>query len=466
MTPVLHVVGIGASAGGLDALRAMVAHLPRTGRLVYVVAQHMAAGGHAELMVTLLGREASLEVLLAGDGTALEPDRILVLPAGMDGVVRGLQVRLQPSAVDSLSRPSVNVLLESIAHEHGTRGVGIILSGAGSDGVLGCRAVRKHGGLVLAQAPETARFSGMPDAAVRAGVVAETLPPALLGERLGRLFPDVQVHLPAPPPPEPGLPRLLQRVCESTGIDFSGYKEETLRRRLAGRLDRLGLESLEGYEAYLAAHGGELEALAQHFLVSKSSFFRDCSSFAAVEKSLGARVRGRPRGEPLRIWVPGCASGEECYTLAIVVAEAMGGTPAAGSVAIQGSDLNPRALEQAESGWYPGTVLEEMAPELRSRHFLPAGEGFRVRDSIRSMCCFTRQDVLQGALPRDLDMISCRNLLIYLKGDCQARLLHRFHAALRPDGLFFLGLSETVGIAGQALFRIVDAEHRLYQRRG
>ena len=458
-------MGIGASAGGLNALRSLVANLPRTGRVAYLIAQHMAADAHAELMVTLLGRDSVLDVCLAREGTVLEPDCVYLLPAGLDGIVRGGCVGLQPSAPGSLSHPSVDVLLESVALEHGLRAVGIILSGTGSDGVRGCRAIQGRGGLALAQAPESARFSGMPEAAMRAGVISETLPPERMGERLARLFPDLWASVPEPPLPEPGLPRLLRRVREATGIDFSGYKEETLLRRLTTRLNSLGLESLDRYEHHVAAHPREMEALAQHFLVSMSSFFRDRSSFEVVKGALRGLVARRSPGEPLRIWVPGCATGEECYTLAILVAQILGPAPAAPTACILGTDLNPRALAQAQSGLYPESAFKEMDPDLLRLYFRQKGASFEVNELLRATCDFARHDVLQEESRRDLDMVSCRNLLIYLQSDCQARLMHRFHAALRPDGLLFIGQSETVGIAGHALFRPLDAEHKLYQRR-
>lgn len=465
MTPPTHVVGIGASAGGLNALRALVANLPRTGRMAYVVAQHMAADAHAELMVTLLGRDSTLEVHQAREGTLLESDCVYILPAGQDGIVQGGAVRVQPSAPGSLSHPSVDVLLESVALALGKRGVGIILSGTGSDGVRGCRAIQGRGGLALAQAPESARFSGMPEAAMRAGVISETLPPERMGERLGRLFPDLWACVPEPPPPEPGLPRLLRQVREATGIDFSGYKEETLLRRLTARLNSLGLDSLDRYAHHVTAHPQELEALAQHFLVSLSSFFRDRSSFEAVNGALRGLLARRPPGEPLRIWVPGCATGEECYTLAILVAQILGPEPGVPTARILGTDLNPRALAQAQGGLYPESAFKEMDPDLLCPYFRQRGASFEVNGRLRAMCEFARHDVLQEEFQRDLDMISCRNFLIYLQSDSQARLMCRFHAALRPDGLLFIGQSETVGIAGHALFRPLDAEHRLYQRR-
>lgn len=438
------MAGIGASAGGLEALEHLLAHLPKTGRMAYLIAQHMAPDGHAELMARLLTRRSALPVVLAEGREQLQPDHVYLLPAGGDGVVLEGRLVLQPADPGALSRPSVDVLFESLA---GRTAVGIVLSGTGSDGVRGCRAIRAAGGLCLAQDPLTARHSGMPKACVDAGVAHEVLAPQAMGARLAQ-----QVGIPsAPPPPEeqhreePTLEHLVQQLHERTGLDFSGYKQETLARRLGKRVADLGLESGEAYLTFLARRPAEWEVLAQLFLVSLSSFFRDPEAWTALERSLP--------GEGLRVWVPGCATGEECYTLAML----LDGRTAQ----VRGTDLNESALDRARAGVYSEAALAALSPVLRARHFV----GHVVCPELRKLCTFERHDVVHGELPRGLDLISCRNLFIYLKSTLQARLLLRFHQALGPGGVLFLGPSETLGLAGGPLFRVLDAEHKIYRKR-
>ncbi len=441
----VYLVGIGASAGGLEALEHLLAHLPKTGRAAYVIAQHMAPDGHAELMARLLTRRSAHPVVLAQGGEELQEDHVYLLPAGGDGVVLEGRLMLQPADPAALSRPSVDVLFASLA---GSTAVGIVLSGTGSDGVRGCRAIRSAGGLCLAQDPLTARHSGMPKACLDAGVAHEVLAPQAMGARLAR-------HLGLNPPPqsapleepreESTLEQLVQHLRERTGLDFSGYKPETLARRLSKRVADLGLESGEAYLAFLARRPAEWEVLAQHFLVSLSSFFRDPEAFRALERSLP--------GKGLRVWVPGCASGEECYTLAMLLEGRV--------TEVLGTDLNESALERARGGVYSEAALAELEPALRERHFV----GHAVRPELRALCSFQRHDVVHGELPQTLDLISCRNLFIYLKSELQARLLARFQQALRPGGLLFLGPSETLGPAGGPLFRVLDPQHKLYSSR-
>jgi len=443
----LFVAGVGASAGGLEALEQLLSHVAPTGRVAWVIAQHMAPDGHAELLARLLERRSQLRVSLAEDGELLERDRVYLLPAGCDGVVRDDRLVLQPSAPESLSRPSVDVLFDSLARHYGREAIGIVLSGTGSDGVRGCRAIRARGGLCLVQEPLSARHSGMPLACLEAGVSAETLAPQGMGARVARLF-----AAPAPPPPpepEPSLAALVSQLRDHTGLDFTRYKPETLTRRLTKRIADLGLESGTAYLGYLVERPAEWEMLAQLFLVSMSSFFRDREAFRALGRAV--------RGTDLRVWSPGCATGEECYSLAMLFE---------GRVAdILGTDLSEPALATARAALYPESALAEMEAELRARYLQRHEELSEVRPEIRQKCRFVREDLVGGKAPADLDLISCRNLFIYLNSDLQGELLARFHAALRPGGVLFLGQSESLGPFGAGLFRTVDAEHKIFRCR-
>lgn len=442
----LYVAGIGASAGGLEALEQLLAHLAPTGRVSYVIAQHMAPDGHAELLVRLLERRSSLAVSLARDGDLLESDHVYLLPAGCDGVVEEDRVRLRPAAPGSLSRPSVDVLFDSLARSYGSSAIGIVLSGTGSDGVRGCRAIGGRGGLCLAQDPRSARHSGMPRACLEAGVASEALAPQSIGSRVVDLF---TLPLPSAPAEEPALEGLVRQLKDRTGLDFSRYKPETLTRRLGKRVADLGLPSADAYLRYLGERPDEWNALAQLFLVSLSSFFRDPEAFAALPAAL-------PPGK-LSIWVPGCATGEECYSLAILLGDRVR--------QVLGTDLSEQALQVAQAGLWPESALAELAPSQRERGFVPVAAGWQIRPHWRALCRFERRDVVLGPVPAEVDLISCRNLFIYLNSDLQAELLTRFYAALRPGGILFLGPSEGLGPTGGALFRPVEAEHKIFRTR-
>ena len=481
--PPLHVAGVGASAGGLEAMLPMFAQMRPTGRIAYVVAQHMAHNGHSELVVRLINRESALPVVLAQQGDRLQADTVYVIPAGRDGVVNGTILSLQEPAPDNLSTPSVNALLSSIAASGQHHGIGIVLSGTGSDGVAGCRAIKAGGGLTIAQEPADAKFDGMPKAVIDAGLADRVLAAESVGSVLAELFPGTGAAPPAQAPAATPVPAvgpggnaaaaaghaelipLLQLVHQATGIDFSSYKEDTLQRRLEKRKSLLGIASADAYLALIRRQPEELQTLQRLFLVSVSSFFRDRASFRALERALAATVAAKADGEPIRIWVPGCASGEEPYSLAIMLAELLGEYRRRHPVRIIGTDLNAQALDMARAGIYRQTACREMEEGLRDRYFIPRGHHFEVCPELRAMVDFEQRDVLTGPPERNLDLISCRNFLIYLKSHLQEQLIAGFHQALVPQGLLFIGEAESLGSAGNSLFTPDDHYHRVFRRR-
>ncbi len=479
----LHVAGVGASAGGLEAMLPMFAKMPATGRIAYVVAQHMAKDGHDELVVRLIGRESALPVVLAKNEDNLKADTVYVIPSGMDGTVQGMRLLLQEPAPTNISTPSVNTLFNSIAASSKGKGIGIVLSGTGSDGMNGCRALKASGGLTLAQNPQQAKFDGMPSAAIDAGTIDEVLPVEKIGERLAQRFPGVvapspavtrSVPVPSAVSPAPtfqdtppasaeqrDLGQLITLVHQATGIDFSSYKEDTLLRRLDKRLSTLGFAATSEYLAHARKHPEELKTLQHLFLVSVSSFFRDADSFEVLKMSLARLVAGKPAGETIRVWVPGCASGEEPYTLAILLKELTDTHP----IEIIGTDLNPEALLIASEATYRQTAFKEMSSSLRERYILPKGQHGEVIPEIRACVRFEKRDVLGGAPSKGLDLVSCRNLLIYMKSDLQDQLITSFHCALQAHGLLFIGQSESLSFVGNSLFVPIDHYHRLFRRR-
>lgn len=479
----LHIAGIGASAGGLEAMLPMFAKMRPTGRIAYVVAQHMAHDGHSDLVVRLINRESALPVVLAQDGESLEADKVYVIPSGKDGIVNGAILKLCDPSPSNLSTPSVNTLFTSIADSSRHNAIGIVLSGTGSDGVAGCRALRSHGGLTIAQEPSEAKFNGMPSAAINAHLVDQILPVEGIGAALAELFPDFLAPQPPKAPLPPPLPAarsennvstdeqeelepLLRLVHQATGIDFSSYKEETLLRRLDKRKSTLGITSASQYRELVRRQPEELHTLQHLFLISLSSFFRDRSAFRELERALAGLVAGKAQNEPIRVWVPGCASGEESYTLAILLYELLGEQRSSHPVQITATDLNPEALELAQAGVYRQTAFREMEAALLARYFIAKGQHFEVCPALREAVEFEKRDVLTGPpTGPGLDLISCRNLLIYMKSHLQDQLIIAFHRALRPQGLLFIGLSESLSFVGNSLFTPIDNYHRLFRRR-
>lgn len=474
--PALHIAGIGASAGGIEAMLPLFAAMPATGCVAYVVAQHMAKDGHDELVVRLIARESALPVVLARDDMRLQADTVYVIPSGRDGRVKGDTLSLSPPAAGHISTPSVNALFSSIAESSHGRAIGILLSGTGSDGTLGCRTIKAQGGMTLAQDPFEAKFNGMPSAALEAGAIDKALPVGDICTTIGRLFPGVPTSRTvsaasvaasasgAGSAGEAGsreLSQLLRQVHQATGIDFSNYKEDTLLRRLEKRKSILGITSAEAYQAHIRRQPDELNVLQHLFLVSVSSFFRDAESFKVLNMSLARLVSDKPPGEPVRVWVPGCASGEEPYTLAILLRELNETHP----VEIIATDLNPEALAMCREGIYRQTAFKEMEGALRDKYFLPRGQHFELKPGIKACVRFEQRDVLSGTPPANLDLVSCRNLLIYMKSDLQDQLVRCFHQALRPRGLLFIGQSESLSFVGRSLFMPIDHYHRLFERR-
>jgi chemotaxis methyl-accepting protein methylase len=484
----IHIAGIGASAGGLEAMLPMCARLRPTGRIAYVIAQHMANDGHSELVVRLIQRESALPVVLVDKPVRLQADTVYMIPAGKDGLVSADTVKLSEPGAGNISTPSVNTLFRSIAESCGSNAIGIVLSGTGSDGVAGCRAIKAAGGLTLAQEPTEAKHAGMPEAVIAAGLADHVVPVEMVGERLAARFPGYAAPKVVAAPAvavtlksvtaaadsgeaaisaaERRELELLQRqVLEATGIDFSSYKEETLLRRLEKRKETVGVATAEAYQALIRRNPHELHSLQHLFLVSMSSFYRDRDSFLSLERALATRIVDKQEGTPVRVWVPGCASGEEPYTLAVILSELLGSCRELHPIAITASDLNAEALTMARTGIYPRTAFQEMDAALRDRYFIPRGQQFEVTPGLRACVQFEQRDVLCGTPSGELDLISCRNLLIYMKSHLQDRLFKCFHQALLPGGLLFLGQYESLSFLGSSLFTPVDHYHRLFQRR-
>jgi chemotaxis methyl-accepting protein methylase len=466
-----RVVGIGASAGGFDALAQLLPTLRSDGHSVYIIALHMARHNHVDLILKLLKRLSALPLIAATHNDLLVADQVFLIPTGVTGVIQQGRIQLLPVTSVQISSPSVNALFKSIAQD-GRYGVGIILSGAGNDGLLGCRAIKAAKGKVIAQSLDSAQLHGMPGSIIRANLADEILAPEQIAQWLNNethFFQEKVNSIPAsatlPLSDADVFKHLLQAVLATTGIDFSHYKEETLLRRLNRRMAALNITSLLAYQIYAQKHPDELHKLQHQFLISLSSFFRDSESFAVLKQHLVELLKDKLPGNSIRIWVPACASGEECYSWTILVAEVLGSRFADYSISVIGSDLNEQAIAVAAQGCYPEPALRDMAPDILERYFDRDGQYFRVKPFIRQACQFHVEDVVSNNLLEKVDAISCRNLLIYMKSELQDKLIKKFYDCLIPGGILFLGQSETIGLIGNTLFLPLDHYHRVYRRK-
>ncbi|MDQ1308696.1 MAG: two-component system, chemotaxis family, CheB/CheR fusion protein [Actinomycetota bacterium] len=459
------VVGIGSSAGGLEALQDLVGALGTGGRAAFVVAQHLSPE-HRSLLVELLGRETGLSVVGAVDGAALEPGVIFVGPPNHDVLVRANVLEVIAPGSPIGPSPSIDVLLGSIAEQWGARGAGVVLSGTGSDGAHGLRALKAAGGLTFAQSPESAKFDAMPRAAIALGGVDLVLGAHEIGTRLAGLDgSDADWSGEAlPTAPGPVLRRIVTQLQRATGIDFSRYKESTLRRQVNRRMALRQVDDAEDYLPLLVADPDEARALYQNILVTVTSFFRDPDAFDALGTILQEYVQDRASEDQLRVWVPGCATGEEVYSIGMLLDEALGHPVGLSArVKIFGTDLDETSLAVARRGLYPLSACELVTPDRRARYLVEGPNGAEVCQDLRDCTVFARHNVGEDPPFPRLDLVSCRNTLIYFTTPLQERVAELLSYALLPGGLLFLGTSELVP-ASSTGFATLDGPHRIYVR--
>lgn len=464
------VVGIGASAGGLDAFRAFLANTPPQSGMAFVLVQHLDPH-HRSLLVELLSSYTAMPVAHAEDGMAVAADHVFVIPPNATLTIEAGILRITTPAPAREHRKPIDTFFAALAEDQGEKAVAIILSGSGSDGSLGLRAVKEQGGFTLAQAgfDETALL-GMPSSAAATGLVDEIMPveqmPARLLAYAGHLNEmdgrkvsdgtrrDVAEH----------LTRICALLRARLGHDFSGYKPSTVTRRIQRRMQVLQIDSVPEYIDRLRQEPGQLDLLFRDLLIGITQFFRDPEAFAALAREALPKLLANRRSEDqIRLWVPGCATGEEAYSIAMLVREAMIALEVAPKVQIFASDLDGGAVAIARRGRYR-KPLSGVSPERLQRWFLEEDDNYCVTNDIREMCIFSVHNLINDLPFARLDLISCRNLLIYLNTTLQNRIVRTFHYALRPGGWLFLGAAEGVS-RHDRLFAIVDKKYRVFQRR-
>jgi len=479
--PAFPVVGIGASAGGMEACREILKGLTADAGMAIVVVQHLSPDQDS-ILPELLQAAGPLPAVQVRDGMAVAPDRVYVIPPNAQMEVVEGRLHLTPRPDDGTHRRPIDLFLRSLAAWAQARAIAVIVSGSDADGAAGVREVKGAGGITIAQDPKSAKFDGMPRAAISTGAVDLVLPASLIGAELLRiarhplLTRDAaavgRVARPAPDvvdaaQPDEHLHRIFLILRNATGVDFTHYKLPTIRRRMQRRMVLHKLTGLEQYVKYLQQNPAEVRALYQDILIHVTRFFRDPDTFVTLDahvfpQILAARAAGGDA--PVRVWVPGCATGEEAYSIAIALREHLGEEAGAVPVQVFATDVSETAVEQARAGVYPEAIAADVSAERLRRFFAKADGHFKVGKPVRDMCVFARQDLTRDPPFSKLDLIVCRNVLIYLGPVLQKRLMNVFHYAMKPTGFLMLGNAETVGTHSE-LFLIADKRHRLYTRK-
>jgi two-component system CheB/CheR fusion protein len=466
------VVGIGASAGGLDACSKLMDAFPAGSGMAFILVQHLDPT-HESMLVDLLARHTSMTVRQATEGMPLEREHLFVIPPGTYLSVGNGALHLSRPAAPHGARLPFDFLLRSLAETYGARAVGVILSGTGTDGSLGLKTVKENGGFVIAQEPGEAGYDGMPRSAIMTGAVDLVLPVAKIPDALARYGGQMgrqEIHRDsaAPDRPPDRLPEIIRLLRTKTAHDFTLYKEGTLQRRIERRMAMVAIKAdgMARYLDILRKDKGELDLLAKDLLINVTSFFRDPKVFALLsEKIIPDLVRGRAPDRPLRIWIAGCSTGEETYSLAMLFLEEIAAANVNLKLQVFASDVDPDAVAHARDGLYAKAIEEDVSPERLARFFSKEDHGYRVSPELRAVVIFTVQDVLADPPFSRLDLVSCRNLLIYLRPEAQAKVISLFHFALREDGILLLGSSETVANA-DGRFKVISKPARLYRHIG
>ena len=469
MADALRIVGIGASAGGVEALRGFFQHMPPAGGLGFIVMLHLSPD-RASMLAEVLGRWTAMPVAQATDGVTVAADHVYVIPPNMLMTIEAGQLHLRAPVTPMRENAPIDIFFASLAADQGARAIGIVLSGTGSDGALGLKAIKECGGVALAQGGDGSgpQYSGMPASAIATGAVDLILPVDAMPQRILQLDARPEPPEAAPVPAEAQIAAARPDICailrSQVGHDFSGYKPPTFVRRVQRRMQFLGLD-LPDYVQRLRADAGEVALLFHDLLIGVTSFFRDAAIFAAVgELVIPNLFAGRGADDAVRVWVPGCATGEEAYSLAIMLREYMATLPVAPKVQIFSTDIDEAAIAVARTGRYPALLLREVSPQRLEHFFVAADNTYQVRKELRDMCTFSAHSVIRDPPFSRIDLISCRNLLIYLDPELQGRVIPSFHYALSPGGFLLLGGSEMVTRHGE-LFSSIDKQHRIFRRR-
>jgi len=467
------IVGVGASAGGLGALQQFLSHVPPASGLAIVIVQHLDPDREG-MLVELLQRHSAVPVVQASDQMVVQPDHVYVIPPGRDlSILNGTLQLMEPPEPRGLRLP-IDTFFKSLAQDRQQRAIGVILSGMGSDGTLGLRAIRQAAGACFVQTPATAQFDSMPRSAVDSGVADVVAPVEELPTKIMGFIAHAHLVAPADEQSEEPLDlkeaglldKIVLQLRAQTGHDFSQYKKSTIARRIERRMGLHQLPRLSDYLRYLRENRQEGELLFNELLIGVTSFFRDPVVWDDIKTDVIPALLARyPDGAALRAWTPGCSTGEEAYSLAMVFKEAIEAVRPTHRYTLQifASDLDKEAIATARAGIYPRSIAADLSPQRLNRFFVEDITGFRVVNEVREMVVFAQQNIIADPPFTKLDLLSCRNLLIYLEGSLQSKLIQLFHYSLNPGGMLVLGSAESVG-NGAGLFAPLLSRSRIFRR--
>lgn len=465
------VVGVAASAGGLEAFTQLLSHLPNDTGMAFVLIQHLDPN-HESLLTEILARTTQMPVREVQNGMAVESNQVYVIPPNTKMVLSEGVLQLSPrEKVFGRYMPG-DAFFTSLAHDRGHKAIAVVLSGSDGDGSLGLKAIKAVGGVTFAQCEDTAKFDSMPNTAVATGNVDFVLPPAKIAEELANLSRNPMLACPLPsiaaeelPESQDALTMIFALLRSNTGVDFSRYKSNTIERRIQRRMLLYKLEQLEDYAQYLQAHPAEIKALYEEILIHVTSFFRDPEAFELLKTQVFPTIIQNKSAEvPIRIWVAGCSTGEEVYSIAICLLEFLADKPVQPSIQIFATDISEQAIDKARSGIYAENQMVDVSIERRRRFFYALeGDRYQINKAVRELCVFARQNLGSDPPFSNLDLISCRNVLIYLGESLQKRIMPIFHYSLNPSGFLLLGTSESIGQHSD-LFTLVEKKYRLYTK--
>jgi two-component system, chemotaxis family, CheB/CheR fusion protein len=466
----LLIVAIGASAGGVEAATELMSALdPDTG-MAFVVVQHLDPK-HQSILTELLSKKTAMPVEEVTDGIRVQPNHVYVIPPNASMSISDHTLRLRPREESRGIHMSIDHFMRSLAEVQRNRAIGVILSGSGTDGTLGMAEIQAQGGVTFAQDEATAKYDGMPRSVVAAGCVDYVLAPKGIALELARIARhpyvsrETETGAPAIPIETAGLNSVFQLLRRSTGVDFSHYRQTTILRRIQRRMVVHKVDRLEEYVKYIQTNPSEIKALYQDLLINVTSFFRNSKVFEALKAEICPEIlKHRSPEATIRVWTPGCASGEETYSVAIALLEFLGDKVAQTPIQFFGTDVSETSIAKARSGVYPENIQGDVSPERLRRFFTKVEGGYRISKSIRDMCIFAQHNVLNDPPFSQMDLICCRNLLIYLEPVLQNKVISLFHYAARPGGYLMVGTSEGIG-AGTNLFTTVDRGHKIFLKK-
>jgi two-component system, chemotaxis family, CheB/CheR fusion protein len=465
------VVAIGASAGGIEAFTELIRGLPTDTGMAFVLIQHLDPTHHS-ILTELVSKETGMRVREVADGMPLQPNHVYVIPPNATMSIAGRVLRIAPREETRGLHMSIDRFMRSLAGEEGNRAIGVILSGSGSDGTLGMAEIQAQGGVTFAQEPTSAKYDGMPRSAIASGCVDYTLPPKAIARELARIAHHPYVAGPAPDGSaysaneSAGLNTIFQLLRRSTGVDFTHYRKTTILRRIQRRMVVHKIDKLDEYVKYVQLNSAEIKALYQDMLINVTSFFRNPRVFDMLKATVfPAILKNRPSTDaPIRIWTPGCASGEETYSVAITLLEFLGDKAHQIPIQFFGTDVSENGITKARSGIYPENIQGDVSAERLRRYFTKAEGGYRISKSIRDVCIFAQHNVLNDPPFSQMDLICCRNVLIYLEPILQTKVISLFHYALRLGGFLMLGSSEGLGTATN-MFATEDRAYKIFSKK-